>query len=376
MGIVTRLFALVAVALPAAAIDFTAHVIAGDLRRGYQVIAADMNKDGRLDLVALASGMPELYWFENPSWKRHTIAGPFKEPINLAVRDIDGDGIPEIGLAHEFANQAKNSVGVVSILRSKDGSDGSWQATEIDRLTTSHRLRWATIAPGRTVLVNATLTGAAAAPPMYEDQAPLVFYEGPDFKRQMISDASRGVMHGVLIVDWNGDKRDDVLTASMSGIHAHTLKNGRWDRIEISKGDPAEWPKSGSSDIALGVLGRRRFVAAIEPWHGNQVSIYSGIKRTVLDNTLTDGHTVLTADFDKDGRDEIVAGFRGGKRGVYLYREQKGSWARQIVDEGGMAAAACTAVDLDGDGRVDLACIGSATQNLKWYRNVGAGKRD
>src|SRR5687768_14900197 len=106
MGIVTLLLVLVA-AHPALAIDFTAQVIATDLRRGYQVVTADMNKDGRPDLVALASGMPELYWFENPSWKRHTIAGAFKEPINLAVRDIDGDGIPEIGVAFEFANQAK-----------------------------------------------------------------------------------------------------------------------------------------------------------------------------------------------------------------------------------------------------------------------------
>jgi hypothetical protein len=40
------------------------------LKGGYQVIAADLNKDGKPDLIALASGMPELVWFENPSWER------------------------------------------------------------------------------------------------------------------------------------------------------------------------------------------------------------------------------------------------------------------------------------------------------------------
>jgi hypothetical protein len=35
-----------------------------------------------------------------------------------------------------------------------------------------------------------------------------------------------------------------------------------------------------------------------------------------------------------------------------------------------MAAAACTAIDLNGDHKIDLACIGSATTNLKWYENV------
>jgi hypothetical protein len=32
------------------------------------------------------------------------------------------------------------------------------------------------------------------------------------------------------------------------------------------------------------------------------------------------------------------------------------------------------AADLNGDGRPDIACIGSATANLKWYENVGATK--
>jgi hypothetical protein len=366
---------LVVAAVPALGIDFTASVIATDLLRGYQVVAADMNRDGRPDLIALASGMPELYWYENPSWKRHTIAGGFKNAINLAIRDLDGDLIPEIAVAHEFANQAKNSIGIVSILRSKDGTDGSWVATEIDRLTTSHRLRWANIAPRRTVLINATLTGAAAVPPLYEDQAPLVLYEAPGFKRQTISDANRGVMHGVLILDWDGDSHDDILTASMSGIHVHRYKRGKWDRREIAKGDPSPPPQNGSSDITVGKLGRKRFIAAIEPWHGNQVAIYEGPKRNVIDDTLTDGHTIINADFDKDGNDEIVAGFRGGKRGVYLYRHEKNSWVKQTIDEAAIAAAACVAVDLDADGWIDLACIGSATQNLKWYRNNGpAGK--
>ena len=39
-----------------------------------------------------------------------------------------------------------------------------------------------------------------------------------------------------------------------------------------------------------------------------------------------------------------------------------------------IAAAACTVADLNGDGRLDIACIGSATHNLKWYENLGPGK--
>ena len=35
-----------------------------------------------------------------------------------------------------------------------------------------------------------------------------------------------------------------------------------------------------------------------------------------------------------------------------------------------MSPSACVAEDLDGDGRIDLVCIGGGTANLKWYENV------
>jgi hypothetical protein len=39
---------------------FIEHTIATGFKGGYQVIAADMNHDGKPDLIALASGMPDL----------------------------------------------------------------------------------------------------------------------------------------------------------------------------------------------------------------------------------------------------------------------------------------------------------------------------
>jgi len=66
--------------------------------------------------------------------------------------------------------------------------------------------------------------------------------------------------------------------------------------------------------------------------------------RRVIDTTLADGHTIQSADFNRDGNDEIVAGFRGAPHSVDL-------WTRSVLDDGGMGAAACAVVDLNGDGR-------------------------
>jgi hypothetical protein len=370
------LCALVHAAEPA---RFAEHTIATGLKGGYQVVVADLNHDGKPDLIALASGMPELVWYENPTWERHVIAGGFTRMINCAAWDTDGDGIPEIALASGFANEAKNSAGIVSVLHSDSDPRRPWKVTEIDRLTTSHRLRWADIfGDGKRVLVNAPLTGARAAAPDYRDHTPLVFYRPGEWKREMIGSENGGVVHGIFIVDWDGDGRDDILTASFVGIHLYRLeRDGRWSRTEITEGDPSAWPKGGSSDVAVGRLGGKRYLAAIEPWHGNQVVLYRQSakewQRHVIDASLVDGHTIWTADLNGDGNDKIIAGFRGGSHSVFVYYADDASgehWSKHVLDDGGMAAAACAVADLNGDGRIDIACIGSATANLKWYENL------
>jgi hypothetical protein len=123
----------------------------------------------------------------------------------------------------------------------------------------------------------------------------------------------------------------------------------------------------------VGHLGSARFLAAIEPWHGNQVVVYtekdSQWKREVIDDSLVDGHTIQTADFKRDGNHEIVAGFRGLPHSVYLYTYDAAAkrWLRSDLDKGGMGAAACAIADLNGDGRLDVACIDAG--RLKWYEN-------
>jgi hypothetical protein len=91
----------------------------------------------------------------------------------------------------------------------------------------------------------------------------------------------------------------------------------------------------------------------------------------VIDDSLVDGHTIVTGDLNGDGQDEVIAGYRGTGRSVHIYYPEGDRWTRVVLDKGRMAAAACAAADLNGDKRVDIVCIGSATANLKWYENLG-----
>jgi hypothetical protein len=366
-------------ALPA----FLEHTIASGLKGGYQVVTADLNRDGKVDLIALASGMSDLVWFENPGWQRHTIAGNFTQMINVVV--LSSGDHPVIVLASGFSSEAKNSTGIVSVLEPEGDVRHPWKVREIDRLPTSHRLRLADLdGNGNSVVVNAPLTAADTAGPDYRGRTPLVYYRPNEWKRLLLDDSIEGVMHGIHIIDWDGDGREEILSASFLGIHLHRLGvNDRWIATELAKGNPAPWPKSGASDVAVGRLGGRRFLCAIEPWHGNQVTLYREDQgqwlRQVLDDSFIEGHAIYTADLNEDGFDEIIAGFRGKGGSVYIYtaEDKEGvRWKRHSLDQGGISAASCAVADLNGDGKPDIACIGSSTANLKWYENKGTEKRE
>jgi hypothetical protein len=356
------------------AADFREHIIATDLKGGYQVVAADLNGDGKPDLIALGTQMSDLIWFENPTWERHIIASNLTGMINLAVWNN------QIVLAYGFTMQYATSKGIVAVLKPNGDPRQPWTLTEIDRLPTSHRIRSAKI-DGTQVFINAPLIGPNAVAPDYRDHVPLVYYKpglsNEPWKRIAIANDNEGIQHGITIVDWDAHGRDSILTTSFSGIDLYRYAKDKWTRTEISKGSPQPWPKSGTSDVAVGHTGKQRFLATIEPWHGNQVAVYTEHhgqwQREVIDESLLDAHTILTADLDGNGRDHIVAGMRGKPYQVLIYSRNDNEsrrWTRKVLDTGNMAAAACTAADLNGDHRIDLACIGTATTNLKWYENL------
>jgi hypothetical protein len=355
-------------------IQFAAHTIATGLTGGYHVVVADLNHDGKPDIIALADGLSELVWYENPGWQRHVIVSGRSHMINLAAADVDGDGIPELLLADGFEMNPLASAGNVWLLHHKGDPREPWDMRLIDQLPTSHRLRVAKMGThGEVAFINAPLAGLKSVAPDYQDHISLSLYRPGAWKRELVSGDLHGVLHGIFITDWDGDGRDDILTASFEGIHLLLNTDTGWKMSEINHGDESPWPKCGSSDVTVVRTKQGRQLAAIEPWHGNQVAIYSEAQgkwqRKVIDSSLEDGHTIVAADFAGDGDQEVVAGFRKGHSLVLYHDVGKAGWSRTVVDDH-IAAAGCAVADLNGDGRIDLVCIGSATANLVWYENV------
>lgn len=360
---------------------FVAHEIATGLTGGYQVIATDLNRDGKPDLVALASGLPELVWFENPTWKRHVIASGMRGLINVSAADLDDDGVPELAVASGFSTRPDQSSGDVALFTHGTDPTQPWTMRVIDHVPSAHRLRWYVDGDGQRWLINAPLAAASARPPNYDGATPIYVYRAPDFKRDSLPSDESGVVHSIEPVGTSVCERC-LLSAGFAGIHRYEHSRAGWTHALIAGGNDAPVPNGGSSDAAIGRLtGRAYVIASIEPWHGNQVVVYRGapagaFSRTVIDSSVVDGHTLVTADLDGDGVDEIIVGQRGGSRSVWIYSTNRdaASWSRATLDDGGMAAAGCVAVDLNADTKIDIACIGTATMNLKWYENLGPAR--
>jgi hypothetical protein len=205
-----------------------------------------------------------------------------------------------------------------------------------------------------------------------------------------VLDEGLHVAHNFWPIDAPNRKGKDLLITSYEGVNLLSMTDGKWTRQHLGAGNQAN-PKSnrGSSEIKLSKLKNgKKFIAAIEPWHGNQVVVYTEPAakgelwdRHVIDEQLRWGHAVSVADLDGDGSDELIIGVRDEpaktdkftqSRGVRIYKaidDTGAKWQRQILDDGGVAVEDLAIADLNGDGRADIVAVGRKTGNVRIYWN-------
>ncbi|MFB3786712.1 MAG: FG-GAP repeat domain-containing protein [bacterium] len=362
------------------------------LPRAYQNALADINGDGRLDIAALGEGRESFVaWYENPTWRRRLISGnETTNHIDLAFCDIDRDGEVELALVSDFNLADTKSGGQVSWLKRRINSDAPWNVFYIGREPTAHRARWSDLdGDGRPELVILPIMGVGAEPPLFQETAVRVLaYRVPQRPRDeawipRVLDQTLHIAHGLSAGDLDGNGRGDLLLAGAEGIARLELTPDGQPRLtRLARGTQRAEGYSGSSEVTVGKLkDGRRFLASIEPWHGNEAAVYveSGPdslvfnERAVIDDSYVSGHAVAAGDFDRDGDDEILAGFRGEGWTIYLYdftRDGSPAWKRWTVDRGGVAVQGISVGDLDADGRPDFVATGGATNNVMLYRGT------
>src|SRR5713226_3874384 len=330
---------LLAAAAAQGAIRFRAQEIQRDFGVVYAVLTADINGDGKPDVVAI--NPTQVVWFENPTWEKHVIldGAAKRDNVCMAVADIDGDGKPDLALGADWHPSNTTSGGTLQwIGRDRAGPAAPWKLVPIAEEPTLHRIRWGDVdGDGKPELIVAPLHGHGNKGPDWQGTGSriLVFHIPKDPAHDAwpmeVADDSLHIVHNFLITDYDGDGQQDILTASREGIHVLMRNpNGKWTKTKIGEGAPGE--------IKMGRMGGKRYLATVEPWHGNSVVIYEehdGLwPRRVIEDALAGAHALGWGDFDGDGDDELAVGWREKNFGVAVYkRASDGSWTKSMVDD-------------------------------------------
>jgi len=373
--------------------NFKEQVVDPEVGVCYATTIADINGDGKPDIVVVTELPDQVVWYENPTWKRHVILE--KEPnlpVCIQALDVDGDGKVELILGADWPINPKTKIsGTVWLLKRPDDLDKPWTPIKIEEEATMHRMRVIDIdGKGRKELVCSPLHGKGT-----KDQngpgASLFILKRPadpftgKWEREIITDDIH-INHNIWPIDWDGDGKEEMVSAGYEGIFV--LKrgaDGKWGRTKIGDGDPV---KHGAGEVKVGRLpGGKRYVVTAEPWHGHSAAVYiepekagDPWRRQVLVENLKGCHAIWTADLCGTKVDSAVVGFRGVPEGkkdecvVFVFHPLDAAgekWEKKVLDDKGMGSEDAICADLNGDGKIDIVAVGRSTKNVKIYWNEG-----
>ena len=315
----------------------------GTYMNDFANIPFDVNGDGLMDFLTCSYFGKNVGWVENPgkpgvAWVDHQVDVPGPSEAAVVV-DLDGDGVPDL---------LPNTVNVVVWYGLEKSPEG----------------------------------------------------KGVVFKKHDFSAAKGSNGHGVGTGDINGDGKLDLLTP-----------NGWFESPADPRRDTWPW----HPDWKLGATGIQILARDLDGdglvdliyGMGHDIGLYWAhaeksadgkitYKPQMIDVTLTSVHTQLWADLDGDGKaDELISGKR-----VYAHEVEKGdilapviayykfdrpakAWTRHVIYQGEPATNApkepgkrdaqkdfppgtagtgleMTAIDIDGDGDLDLVCPGKS----------------
>jgi hypothetical protein len=373
---------------PAPPADFKAQTIDAQITVGYGLAIADVDGDGKDDILLADSDQTVCY--QSPKWTKHILTEKLtpRDHVCLCAADITGDGKAEIAVGAEWnPGDTKNS-GAVFHLESQPDCFQPRKAHALHHEPTVHRMHWVAEDHGKHFLAVLPLHG----PGNVKGEGEGINFLGyrpevdpnKDWQTFLIHKGFH-LAHNFDPVPWGTSKNESILVACKEGVHLLSPTGKEWSATPMTG--------KGAGEVRLGKLPNgKRFIVTVEPMHGNEVVINpestSGLwsqNRTVIDDTLNEGHALVAGDFLGLGYDQVVAGWRSASKtdkkvGLRLYLPESNDGAKwklhAVIDDNQMACEDLKAADLDQDGDLDLVASGRSTKNVMIYWNNTANNPD
>jgi hypothetical protein len=346
--------------------------IAPKWHRDTRVAVADMNRDGRPDVVlSVSEGSGPLSWFESPgdprteAWTEHPIDGGALEGAHsLQVADFDGNGTLDV-LAAEMHTSSRKRVLLYL-------NTGTAFAPALLSRRGSHNMRIADIdGDGDHDLVGKNYAGACRVVELWENQssrAETWAYVPIDASRP---GSQKGKM-GLVSADADGDGRRDVIAGAFLYRNPGGELVGGWDRSVIFDED---------IDVFFAV-----------DVNGNRYADLVGLRDATLywleaqDEKATRWTARAIAQVDAAGRTQGYAAARlvAGAKPQLILTRGKSLYALEIPRDPGSATWPLHRIstrteeegiavgDIDGDGDLDIAAVGADGHHAVWLENPGS----
>lgn len=353
------------------------------------VSASDFDGDGAIDVITSVDG--QVVVLKGPDWQRFTVhrfvgGKTRKKPkaacIHSCLMDVDGDGDPDF----------VGSNNTVFWLECPDEpfSGKAWTYRTVDdEILGTHCLITGDVnRDGKLDLIANSGRDAKQTEFPYS----IAWLEVPDdpyaakaWERHVFADGDApGGSHYMGFGDVNGDGRPDIACgAKGTDGYVHGQWFAWWEQPEDAD---SVWKKHILAENQLGASnivpadfdgdGAMDYFAT--RGHGKGVLWFRGpeFEPTEIDPELAFPHSLAVADFNGDGHpDAVTCGKEADGVAKWYENDGRGGFTAHVIGRG-QGSYDTRAIDMDGDGDLDVLIAGHASRNVVWFENpVRTGSR-
>jgi VCBS repeat-containing protein len=357
-------------------IDFTAIDIANDANGATSVFAIDVDGDGDMDVLSSSFHDNAIAWYENdgnvgnPGFTKRVITNGAAGVYSVFAIDVDGDGDIDV------LSASPNDDTIAWYENNGDGDNPSFTKQVITSDADIARSVFAIDVDG-----DGDIDVLSAS---YNDDT-IAWYENdgnvanPGFTKRVITSVADGAW-SVFAIDVDGDGDIDVLSAS---IEDDTIA---WYENDGNVGNPSFTKNiiASDADAAISVFAidvdddgdidvlSASYSDDTIAWYENDGNVVPpGFTKQVITSDAVGAYSVFAIDVDGDGDMDVLSA--GAEDDTIAWYENDGNpgFTKRVITTDADGTRMVFAIDVDGDGDIDVLSASLNDNTIAWYENEG-----